>query len=414
IKERAHLRRSNLRAGSDQRATALGRLLAERSNKLTKESKWSGDQQKIKLKARDIYSDDSSSSSDDSSQTSQSVASSSVGNEQSRVTMREQLSRVVLTRRQLESFLDKPLFEKTVVDCYVRVNNSICQIVGLQEGSSYYKLSSKSTNLLLRMRYGNHERVSHMDVVSNQPITSQQFHLWMTTWQRDLKELPLLSDISKKQMEIENATEYSYTENDVERIVQSRRQAAPKPVSAAYKKIQLFMQRDIAVGLNDMDKVESLEKQIKELETSSSSASSAPNPAAKPGLKTPQPPQPRVTTTLPNIHRADALVPGGTKRGNLVDRPPKPDDCELEQYMRRKYKKSSVVSRSRVEVDPEDWGEESLSVPAGNEAAAGTTRPKTPDTTESQPPQPELDLYALHNFHIPLNTNNLGELYEVL
>lgn len=434
MKERSLIRRHILdtqRAGN-KRANAFERLMAIRNNKITRE-KWAEpvvDQpeqsvplkkiSKVKLKATDIYSDDSSSSlSDARSRTIEpSPVLSANSSDQSVVTNREQLSRAILTRIQLESLLDKPVFEKTVVDCFVRVNigsegsanaSRIYQIVGLQQDNKDYQLGGKRTNIVLRLRYGVQERLSLMDVVSNQPVTKYEFYMWSGTWQRDLKALPLLSQIAKKQEDIANAMEYSYTEGDVEKIIQSKRQAAPKRVTSAYKKVCLIMERDQAMGLNDMEKVKRLEKQIQELDGPSGGQLDS---AKEPSHSQSQPQLARISAHVPPIYSA----PPASKRCH-AERPPKADDFQLEQYMRRKYKKSSVVSRSRVEVEAEDWGgeqeeedEEEPMVPDHQLAATVAAKPE--ELKDVQEVMPKVDLHVLHNFKVNLNTSSLSEFLQ--
>lgn len=437
MKERSLIRRHILdaqRAGN-KRANAFERLMAIRNNKMTKE-KWTDpvvDQleqtvplkkmTKVKLKATDIYSDDSSSSmSDARSRTIELTPVVSTNSlDQSVVTMREQLCRAILTRIQLESLLDKPVFEKTVVDCFVRVcigsegsanASRIYQIIGLQQDNKDYQLGGKRTNIVLRLRYGVQERLSLMDVVSNQPVTQYEFYMWSGTWQRDLKALPLLSQIAKKQEDIANAMEYSYTEGDVEKIIQSKRQAAPKRVSSAYKKVCLIMERDQAMGLNDMEKVKRLEQQIEELDgPSGGQLDSAKEPQSQ---SQSQPPLARINAHVPPIYSALPV----SKRCH-ADRPPKADDFQLEQYMRRKYKKSSVVSRSRVEVEAEDWGgeqeeedEEEPMVPDHQPAAAAPVTATPEELMDVKEVMPKVDLRDLHNFKVNLNTSSLGEFLK--
>ncbi|KAH8410210.1 hypothetical protein KR009_008390, partial [Drosophila setifemur] len=408
-KERSQIRRLNLdhqRAGN-KRADAFERLMALRNNRMIKD-KWSGDceehgesvkdvsaqkSNKVKLKATDIYSDDSSTSSA-SEDTPQKEPSAS---EQSQVSIREQLSRVVLTRNQLESFLDKPIFEKTVVDCFVRVSpgsvaaplNCIYRIEGLQHDKLEYQLGSKRTNLVLRLRYGSHERLSLMDVVSNKPITAFEFDMWMRTCRRDLQSLPLLSSIAKKQIDIEKASEYSFTEGDIEKMIQTKRETGQKRMSAAYRKVCLIMERDMALGLNDLEKVKQLEKQIQEIDE---------QPRDQGKCATEQRVQ---STCAPRIHRPEPIPSAGLKR-TIPDRTPKSEDSKLEQFMRRKYKKSALVSRSRLEAETGELKDLTQDHPSTNLLhSEASTRPKDVEETS------ELDLHQLHNFKVSINTKAL-------
>lgn len=415
IKERSQMRRQNLdhqRAGN-KRASAFERLMALRSNKLTKDQgSEDGTVQaggrnvlqaqqvkKVKLRATDIYSDDSSSSSSSEDNTPVQPAAK----DQSQVTTLEQLGRAILTRSQLESFLDRPIFEETVVGCFVRVNvslqpdrsNCVYQIVGLQDRKEEYQLGSKRTKLVLRLRFGAQERYSLMDVVSNQRVTNHEFAVWVAVCQRDMQPLPLLADIDKKQLDVERASEYSFTEGDVEKLIQTKQKAGQKRVSSAYRKVCLIMERDMAVGLNDMERVKDLERQIQEIDeqpTRSENTQERAQERAQERLQITSSP----CAHVPTIHRHEPMTTSGSKR-SFPDRAPNSEEFELEQYMRRKYKKSAVVSRCRVEAESEDWEEVDPQAEAPSTDAAGEMEEV-----------PELDLHELHDFKVVIDTKGMG------
>ncbi|KAI8038019.1 hypothetical protein M5D96_009060 [Drosophila gunungcola] len=298
-KERSQTRQQILddqRAG-DKKAFAFGRLKVLRSQKLAKDKS---------PKAADIYSDDSSSSSGEES-VSQAVPQP-VRTDQPQVTTREQLSQAMLARHQLESFLDKPVFEQTVVGCFVRVNvglgsaNCVYQVVGLYRDSEDYLLGSKRTNLVLSLKHGAQKRYSRMDV---------------------------------------------------------------------------------AATLEDPEKVKRLERKIQQIDEQQVEASRDHRVQVPSSL-------------VPSICRPDLNASSGTKR-SLADRKPTSEEFELEQCMRRKYKKSAVVSRSRGQAETADL-EEVAKIPE---------TPLVPSESCEVSEVPQLDLYSLHNFKAVINTSGL-------
>ncbi|KAH8263883.1 hypothetical protein KR038_009154, partial [Drosophila bunnanda] len=359
IKERSQTRRQNLdhQKAGNKRASAFERLVAQRNNKLAKdtdsekgtgkagarEDSQSRQMKKVKLKAADIYSDDSSSSSSSEENT----AVQPVARDYTNVTTAEQLSRAILTRNQLESFLDRPNFEQTVVGCFVRINvsvhadrsNRIYQILGLREVNEEYSLGRKRTKLVLRLKFGAQEQFSLMDVVSNQSITSHEFSLWVAVCQRDMQPLPLLTDIMQKKYDVDRAYETSFTEGDVEQLIQTKVQAGQMMMRNAYRKIRLFMERDRAIELNDVEQIKSLEQQIQEIDEKPRAHGDTSQEQRTQAITSPCNPAP----TKPPHEPISTLV---SKR-SFADRAPNSEEFELEQYMRRKYKKSAVVSRSR-------------------------------------------------------------------
>ncbi|KAH8356991.1 hypothetical protein KR200_011425, partial [Drosophila serrata] len=364
IKERSQTRRQNLdhqRAGN-KRANAFERLISARNNKLGKdegsekgavkagarEDSQSKQMKKVKLKAADIYSDDSSSSGSSSSSSSEeSTPVQPAAKDLTQVTTAEQLSRAILTRNQLESFLDRPNFEQTVVGCFVRVNvsvhadcsNRIYQILGLREGNEEYALGRKRTKQVLRLRFGAQEQYSLMDVVSNQSITKHEFSLWVAVCQRDMQSLPLLADINQKKLDVERAYEYSFTEGDVEQLIQTKVKSGQKLMRAACRKIHLLMERDRAIELNDVAQIQLLEQQIQEIDDKPRKHGESSQEQRTQVITSPCAP-------APTKHLHEPMSTSFSKR-SFTDRAPNSEEFELEQYMRRKYKKSAVVSRSR-------------------------------------------------------------------
>nr|XP_017011739.2 RNA polymerase-associated protein Rtf1 [Drosophila takahashii] len=400
LKERSQTRRHNLddqRAGG-QKSRAFERLMSVRNNKLAKEknSKDSVGQTevipKIKLKASEIYSDDSSTSSevDDPQE--------AAGDEPC-VTTREELSRAVITRKRLLDILDTPILKETAVGCFVRQNVGQCysvyQIEDLLPSDQDYQVDGKRTNMIMSLKCGSERRTGRMDVVSNQPIESKEFFLWLAAHKRDNHLLPTLVDVAKKQRDLKKASEYSFTEADVEKMIQTKGTVGQKQ-RAAYKKVCLITERDMAVGMNDVEKVDRLEQEIREIDEQRSAQADNPREHRK------QLPSSSHVAHVPTIYRHDSVAPSGRKRF-IADRAPKSGVIELEQYMRRKYKKSAVVSRSRVADETEDW-EPVNEIPIEEDQN---------NEVENEDEEDEVDLFKLNDFQIDLDLSGLVPLHEL-
>ncbi|XP_016982865.1 RNA polymerase-associated protein Rtf1 [Drosophila rhopaloa] len=296
-----------------------------------------------KLRTTDQYSDDSVPSSGSGREIIPRVNPQAEPEELPRVTTREQLSQAVLTRNQLETFLDKPNFEQTVVGCFVRVNiclgsvNFVYQIESLHQGRYSYQLGSKRSNLILGYKYGTEKRYSRMDVVSNHPVTDEEFFRWSTVIPQ---EKPTLLHIAKKQMDIERAAEYSFPEADVERLVQTERMGS--------------LRHRVQVPSSPRD------------------------------------------AHVPTVHRLDLMAPSCSKQ-SLPERTSKSEELDPEQCMRRKYKKSAVVSRCQVAGETADL----------QELAQKPEPPKSPNERAEMQDVPELDLYSLHNFKVDIDISGL-------
>lgn len=222
---------------------------------------------KLKLKACDVYSDDSSSSTDEEDNKNHSEPVILVQS-------LPELGTAILTRNQLEDFLDKPIFDQTVIGCFVRVSIGpplngqpsiyrLSEIVGLDSIDEEYQLGSRRTKRLLQLKHGKYQSSFLMSCISNQPVTTSEFSFFLESCQRDAQPLPSLNRISEKEMDIKKATDYVFTERDVELMVQTKRQAGQKRGSAAYRKVRLIIERDAAIESMDREKARQLEQEIR-------------------------------------------------------------------------------------------------------------------------------------------------------
>lgn len=152
----------------------------------------------MKLKARDIYSDDSDSDtsekqSQDGRRSSSSRSSSSGSDsddDKSQATDNKkpvfvstlpELNKLRISRFKLEKFMGLPLkvLEKTIVGCFVRINignNSsthklvyrVAEITAVVETPKIYTFGTARTNRGIRLKHGTQERVFRLEFVSNQ------------------------------------------------------------------------------------------------------------------------------------------------------------------------------------------------------------------------------------------------------
>lgn len=214
-KERSKERKKNVEMNKtdDKRSSAMAMLKARREGKQKREEertvaqKQNEDEKEeldgvgektssVKLKARDIYSDDSDSDSEEktsqdgrrssSSRSSTSASDSEDGESQATVYKKpvyistlDDLNKLRISRHKLEKFINLPIFEKTVIGCFVRINignNSstqklvyrVAEITAVVETPKIYSFGTGRTNRGLRLKHGTQERVFRLEFVSNQ------------------------------------------------------------------------------------------------------------------------------------------------------------------------------------------------------------------------------------------------------
>ncbi|XP_030377113.1 RNA polymerase-associated protein Rtf1-like [Scaptodrosophila lebanonensis] len=423
-KERCRVRRLNLEAlkAANKRGGAIERLVAQRNIKKNKqvseessvseelessdrlslaESVQSTPQaKKVKLKAADVYSDDSSSGSewDREPEPSKYSGDDDIGV----VTSRAELSKALLTRIQLEGILEKPVFERTVTNCFVRVSigpsggiNSepiyrICEIVGLADARKEYQLGRKLTDQSLRLEHGGEERTFQMDLVSNNPVTAREFTEWVATCHRDGKPLPTLSRLEQKHKDIVAAQNYTFTEGDVERIVQNKRRAGKHPMSGAYRKVCLIMERDMALASEDMNKYYQLENQITAIDEKSR------QDQLKRGVPFVTASQGVAVSSIVHSRARAKLSSESTLKLSA-------NEQALRPHMKRKYMKKPPFNPQL------DYSQllEKENIEANNATNVPQNERRNVTSAEKK------NLYDLHNFEVDVNVDNLPKVASV-
>lgn len=264
----------------------------------------SGGKSAVKLKASDIYSDDSGSEDWDedkkvsgaekkrrgstSSRRSSSSSSSSSDSETEEkpkkaifISSREQLNQLRLSRHKMERFVNLPIFERVVMNCFVRINIGnnaqnqkpvyrVAEIVGVVETAKIYLLGKTRTNRGLRLRHGTQERVFRLEFISNQEFSESEYHKWIEQCATQNVTLPSLDMIDKKKKDITEALNYEFKDEDVDRIVAEKNRLRNRPTNYAMKKTMLMKERDAALLRGENDLAKELSEEIDGLETRAS------------------------------------------------------------------------------------------------------------------------------------------------
>ncbi|KAF8360151.1 hypothetical protein PRIPAC_98141 [Pristionchus pacificus] len=123
----------------------------------------------------------------------------------------EELKLTRLSRFKLARFVHAPFFNKTVIDCYVRIgvgkllgnpnkdNNKIAQVIDVIETDKVYNEESAKTK------------------------NNQELQEWMSTMRRHNRSLPTMGDIHKKMKDIASPVEHNYTNDEVNQLAESIR-----------------------------------------------------------------------------------------------------------------------------------------------------------------------------------------------
>ncbi|XP_041352904.1 RNA polymerase-associated protein RTF1 homolog [Gigantopelta aegis] len=308
VSERSKERRKNMEdtKKDNKKFSALQDLRARREEKKNKEDMIKQQEQKKKtLKASDIYSDDDDDDDDadtddkrtdekenkssrvddsDSDISRQSSSESDSDDEQTYsrskkstgITTKEDINKCRISRHKIEKWCHMPFFKRTIVGCYVRIgigNNSegravyrIAEVLDVVETAKIYQLGSTRTNKGLKLRHGAAERVYRLEFVSNQDFSDAEFYKWKEAMALGGIPIPTLEDVQKKVQEIQQAANYSFKDNDIERIVKEIKRFKKNPHNYAMKKTELLKQKETAEIQNEREKAIELQQELDELE----------------------------------------------------------------------------------------------------------------------------------------------------
>lgn len=179
------------------------------------------------------------------------------GNSSTYITTLDEMNKLRLSRHKLETFINLPIFEKTIVGCFVRVNISpinskspqqlgykMAEIVAVVETPEVYLFGNHiRTNKKIRLRHGNHERTDSMAFVSNQDFTISEFQDFQHNCKVDAVRLPNIIRIAQKKEKVDKALEL-LKQTSIKRVNQHcisppqpiSRKRAPEPMELPKEK----------------------------------------------------------------------------------------------------------------------------------------------------------------------------------
>uniref|UniRef100_A0A1A9ZR98 Plus3 domain-containing protein n=1 Tax=Glossina pallidipes TaxID=7398 RepID=A0A1A9ZR98_GLOPL len=310
-KERSKERKKNVEMNrtDDKRSNAMALLKAKREGKAKREEEEakrlaqkerkeekeelesvSGGKSSVKLKASEIYSDDSGSSDweddkpDKVSRSNSSKYSSESEDEEREekhisLSTRDELNKIRLSRFKMERFINLPIFERTVMNCFVRIsigNNGqkpvyrVAEVVGVVETAKIYNLGKSRTNKGLRLKHGTQERVFRLEFISNQEFTESEFIKWKDICAQQNVPMPSMAVVERKLKDIKDAMNYEYKDEDVDKIIEEKNRFRNRPTNYAMKKTCLMKERDAAMLRGDYEIARELSQKIEELESRAS------------------------------------------------------------------------------------------------------------------------------------------------
>lgn len=313
-KERSKERKKNVEMNrtDDKRSNAMALLKAKREGKAKREEEEAkrqaqkehedekeelesvtGGKSTVKLKASEIYSDDSGSSdweedekptgkrsrSNSSKYSSESEDDESEEKPTTFISTKDELNKIRLSRFKMERFINLPIFERTVLNCFVRIsigNNGqkpvyrVAEIIGVVETAKIYNLGKTRTNKGLKLKHGTQERVFRLEFISNQEFSESEFIKWREICVQQNVQMPSLSLIEQKLADIKTALNYEFKDEDVDKIIEEKNRFRSRITNYAMKKTCLMKERDAAMLRGEYEISQDLSHKIEELESRAS------------------------------------------------------------------------------------------------------------------------------------------------
>jgi RNA polymerase-associated protein RTF1 len=180
----------------------------------------------------------------------------------------------VVKRSTLEKWYCEPYWERAILRLFVRVmigqgqdrTYRIAEIMQLIDANYVYKFGKKECNQLVTLKIGDKTKNFELKYLSNESPTEDEFNSWKQ-WNISLNEtLPSKLQIEHLEEQIKWADNYSYTDEDIERIVKKNKENNLVPINYTKEKIRLLdlIQQEKVNG--HYDKISTYYQQLTELE----------------------------------------------------------------------------------------------------------------------------------------------------
>merc|ERR1712156_251860 len=273
----------------DQKSSAWSELKAKRQEKERKDAERHKKEVAKEEKKRQRSSSSAGSGSERSRRSSSSSARSassdgdsdterfkkSPSKVQKYIETQEDLEPIRLSRFKMEKFVHLPIFKKLVMNCFVRIGigqyqgRSVyraAEIVDVVETGKVYFVGKMRTNIGTKLKFGKEERVFRLEFISNQRISPQEFVKWKEACHEANINLPTIESVKAKSKEIKQAMNYSFTSDDVDKMVAQKEKFQRNPVNYAMRKARLIKDKEVALGQGDDERAKEVEQKLNELE----------------------------------------------------------------------------------------------------------------------------------------------------
>jgi len=142
----------------------------------------------------------------------------------------------------------------------------VAEIVEARDGSKKYLLGKTETTKQLMLKHGSGSKLFRMEFASNQDFTREEFQLWEREMSKISDPLPTSKEVSTKLESLKEIEDYTLTDADIQKVIESKNKMRNKPVNIAKEKTALVSERDAAKELGNEEDVKRINEKISELD----------------------------------------------------------------------------------------------------------------------------------------------------
>ncbi|KAI9498057.1 hypothetical protein BDB00DRAFT_496631 [Zychaea mexicana] len=188
----------------------------------------------------------------------------------------DEIQPIVLTRHRIERWLYAPYFEDVAIGSYVRLFIGqdeqkkhvyrLCQVVDVVPYHKKYSISTDIwSNQALKVKHGKAEKAFTMDIISNQPVTQQEYSRLLSTCEADRVPLPDLDDVKAKTKNFEAARSYVLNNEEVSQMIEKKQSISGRKVNASMEHAVLLAKLEHARNVQDHALVEKILEDLNEV-----------------------------------------------------------------------------------------------------------------------------------------------------
>lgn len=188
----------------------------------------------------------------------------------------EELSRIRVTRNQLEKWAYAPFFEETIAGCFVRLSLGVdrnkypvyrvAQIIKVVDHDKIYKVNNLSVKTALRLKHGKAEKDFTMNMISNGSITESEYNRWVSTMKNEKQRFVSITEIDRLHEQLQSALNHTFTDEEINFMVELKKKTFSVPRNLTMEKVNLLGLKAKAEEEGDTYEAERLENELKNID----------------------------------------------------------------------------------------------------------------------------------------------------